>query len=237
MKRTNKLILEFSEFNAQRLNPDSAQMAIHVDNPQLSVNAFDKHEDAIRSGVSRINNILHALSNTGSFRALKSKLALEDQKITNLKVLRIVNRDFVNWDFYVSFVISEEEYYGVIKNMTSKNPEFTSEVFKDFDLIQTPEWMIRIRGLIIKTLKNWLRPELGNYKLLNDEVICYSQDLGKMIKLKKGTQVEVTNTFENKIIIKYDSDYCILQNQNFIYFNYWFENLDQVGTEFKESTK
>jgi hypothetical protein len=226
MKRINKLILEFSEFNAQRLNPDSAQMAIHVDNPQLSVNAFDKHEDAIRSGVSRINNILHSLSNTASFRALKSKLALEDQKITNLKVLRISNRDYVNWDFYISFVISEEEYYGVVTNLTSKNPEFTSEVFKDFDLIQTPEWVIRIKGLIIKTLKEWLRPEEGVYKLLNDEIICYSQDLAKMIKLTKGTDVEVTNTFENKIVIRYKNDYCILQNSNFIYFNYWFEKID-----------
>ena len=84
MSRKNKLILEFSEFNAQRLNPDSAHMGVSVDNPQLSVNAFDKHEDAIRTGVSRINNILHSLANTSSFRALKSKLGLESQKIENL---------------------------------------------------------------------------------------------------------------------------------------------------------
>lgn len=226
MKGKNNLILEFSEFNAQRLNPDAAQMAIHVDNPQLSINAFDKHEDAIRTGVSRINNILHSLSNTSSFRALKSKLALEDQRPTNLKVLRIVNRDYVNWDFYISFMVSDEEYYGVIKNMTSKNPEFTSEIFKDDELIQTSEWIIRIKGLIIKTLKKWLRPEEGVYRLLNDEIICYSQDLAKMVKLSKGSEVELISSFENKIVIRYKTDYCILQNQNFIYFNYWFERID-----------
>jgi hypothetical protein len=226
MKGKNKLILEFSEFNAQRLNPDSAQMSVHVDNPQLSINAFDKHEDAIRSGVSRINGILHSLSNTGSFRALKSKLALEEQKVTNLKVQRIVSRDQVNWDFYISFVVSEEQYYGVIKNLTSKHPEFSSEIFKDHELVQTPEWAIRIKGLIIKTLKKWLRPEEGIYRLINDEVICYSQDLGKMVKLTKGCEVEVVNSFENKIVVRYKTDYCILQNQNFIYFNYWFERID-----------
>jgi len=226
MKRKNKLILEFSEFNAQRLNPDSAQMAIHVDNPQLSINAFDKHEDAIRSGLSRINNILNSLSNTSNFRTLKSKLALEQQQITNLRVLRIVNTDHVNWDFYISFVIDDEEYYGVIKNATSTSPDFKSEVFKDFDLVQSKEWVIRTKGIIIKTIKQWLRPEEGIYRLLNDEVICYSVDLGKMMKLEKGVEVEVVTTFENKIVIKYQDGYYNLINDNFVYFNYWFEKVD-----------
>ena len=118
MKR-NKLILEFTEFNAQRMNPDSAQMSMNVDNPQLSVNAFDKHEDAIRAGVSRINNIIHSLSNSASFRTLKSKFALEEQQITSLKVLRIVSADSVNYDIYISFVIDDTEYFGLIENLPS----------------------------------------------------------------------------------------------------------------------
>ena len=93
MSNRNRLILEFTEFNAQRLNPDSAQMGVHVDDPQLSINAFDKHEDAIRAGVSRINNILSTLANTSSFRALKSKLGLESQNIESLKVQRIIKND------------------------------------------------------------------------------------------------------------------------------------------------
>lgn len=226
MSKKNKLILEFSEFNAMRLNPDSAQMAVNVPDRQLSIDAFDKHQDAIRSGVSRINSILHSLSNTSSFRSLKSKLALEDQQIKSLKVLRIFNSDSVNWDFYISFIIGEDEYFGVIKNLTSQSPEFSSEVFKDFDLIQTKEWVIRLKGLIIKTLKKWLRPEEGNYKLINDEIICYSTDLGKMVKLTKGSNIEVVKTFENKIVIKYQNDYLNLINNNFIYFNYWFEKID-----------
>jgi len=201
-------------------------MAVNVPDRQLSIDAFDKHQDAIRSGVSRINSILHSLSNTSSFRSLKSKLALEDQQIKSLKVLRIVNSDSVNWDFYISFIISEDEYFGVIKNLTSQSPEFSSEVFKDFDLIQTKEWVIRLKGLIIKTLKKWLRPEEGNYKLINDEIICYSTDLGKMVKLIKGSNIEVVKTFENKIVIKYQNDYLNLINNNFVYFNYWFEKID-----------
>ena len=223
MSGKNRLILEFSEFNAQRLNPDSAQMAVSVDSPQLSVNAFDKHEDAIRTGVSRINNILHSLANTSSFRALKSKLGLESQNLESLKVQRITKSDHVNYTVYVSFVIDGEEYYGYINNITSREPTFISEVFKDTDLIQTKEWAIRTKGLVIKTLKKWLRPEEGLYELQNDSVICYSIDTGKMAKIEKGSEVEVIRSYDNKILIKYENDFYNLVNDNFIYFNWWFE--------------
>jgi hypothetical protein len=224
MKR-NKLILEFTEFNAQRMNPDSAQMSIQVDNPQLSVNAFDKHEDAIRAGVSRINNIIHSLSNSSSFRTLKSKFALEEQQITSLKVLRIVSADNVNYDIYISFVIDDTEYFGLIENILTNDTTFKSEVFKDFDLVQSKEWIIRTKGLIVKALKKWLQPEEGKYKLLNEQVICYSVDTGRMVRLEKGSEVEVVRAYDNKVVIKYNNDYYNLVNDNFIYFNYWFDKI------------
>lgn len=227
MSVKNRLILEFSEFNAQRLNPDSAHMSVSVDSPQLSVNAFDKHEDAIRTGLTRINSILHSLSNTSSFRALKSKLGLESQNLEFLKVLRITKSDQVNYTVYVSFVIDGEEYYGYINNITSREASFTSEVFKDTDLIQTKEWVIRTKGLIIKTLKKWLRPEEGVYELQNDYVICYSVNTGKMSKIEKGSEVEVIRSYDNKILIKYENDFYNLVNDNFIYFNWWFEKNSQ----------
>lgn len=224
MKRT-KLILEFTEFNAQRLNPDSTQMAVHVDNPSLSINAFDKHEDAIRAGMSKISNILNSLSNTTSYRALKSKFALEQQNLTSLKVLRLVNKDSSRYDAYVSFVIDEEEYFGQIIDLLSQSPRFKSEVFKDSDLIQTKEWVIKTQGLIIKLVKMWLYPEKGMWRVVNEQIICYSTNTGKESILKKGVEVEVIRSFDNKIVILYGNEYYNLTNDNFVYFNYWFEKV------------
>lgn len=224
MKRL-KLILEFTEFNAQRLNPDSAQMGIHVDNPQLSINAFDKHEDGIRAGVSRINNIIHSLSNSSGFRALKSKLALEDQNLTSLKILRIIKSDDVNYDVYISFVIDNEEYFGLIENILTNDTTLKSEVFKDFDLVQSKEWIIKIKGSIIKCVKKWLLPEEGKYKLINEEVFCNSITTGKMLKISKNSEIEVIRSYDNKIVIKFENEFYSLTNDNFIYFNYWFEKI------------
>ena len=55
-KRSKYLITELSEFNLQRMNSDSVQASTHVDDPSLSINAFDKNQDMIRQAMSRINS-------------------------------------------------------------------------------------------------------------------------------------------------------------------------------------
>lgn len=226
IKRYNQFIKEsFTEFNLQRMNPDSVRASIHVDDPQLSINAFDKHQDAIRAATSRINDILWNLRGTNTYRNLRSKLALENQDIQSLKVQRIVKVNNINYDVYLKFTIGEEEYWGIIKSVMSLNPEFTSEVFKDYDLIQSKEWVIKIKGLIIKTVKTWLKPEPGMYKLLNDEVICYSVETGKQLRMENGIEIEVIRAHPDRIIIKHGSDYYNLRGDNYIYFNWWFEKI------------
>ena len=222
MKR-NKLILEFTEFNLQRFNSPSPLGQPNVDDPQLSLNAFDKHQDAIRQAMSRINDILFNLKGTSAYSALRSKLALEDQDIQSIKIQRIIKSNSVNYDVYLTVTIDGEEYWGKISNITGLDPVFTSEVFKDYDLLQPKEWVIKIKGLVNKTIKTWLKPEPGIYKLLNNELICYSVETGKQLKMEQGIEVELVRSHDNKIIIKHESDYYSLVGDNFIYFNWWFE--------------
>ena len=226
MKKRNRLILEFTEFNLNRMNPDSVNYPMpNVDDPQLSINAFDKHQDAIRMGIARINGILQTLSNSASFRQLKSKLSLEDQNIQSMKVLRIVKSNNIDYDVYISFNVADEEYWGQIENILDKNPTFTSEIFKDYDLVQSKEWVIKLKGLVIKTVKAWLNPEEGNYKLLNDEAFCFSVDTGRLLRLEKNSEIEVIRSFENKVLIKYSNEYYHMVGDNYVYFNWWFEKL------------
>ena len=227
MKRRNKLILEFTEFNLQRLNPDSVQASMHVDDPQLSTNAFDKHQDGLRAAMSRVNDILHSLSGSDAYSSLRGKLALEDQDIKSMKILRIVKANSINYDVYVSFVIAEEEYWGVIENILTTDADLTSEVFKDYDLYQAKEWIIKIKGLIIKTVREWLKPEPGKYRLLNEEVICYSVETGKQLSMEKGIEIEVVRSHADRILIKAESDTYSLVGDNYIYFNWWFEKIEE----------
>ena len=225
MKRINKLILEFTEFNLQRMNPDSVQASVHVDNPQLSINAFDKHEDIVRQSISKLGTLIRALQNTNGYRALKSKLGLEDQDISNLKIIRITKSLGLKYDAYISFKIEDEEYWGVITNLLS-DAELKSEVFKDHDLIQTKEWVIKTKGLIIKNVKNWLKPQFGKFKLINDHVNCYSNENGKLLVLPKNSVIEVLKSYDDRIIFEYDSKQYTLRGDNFVYFNWWFEPIE-----------
>ena len=221
-----RLLLEFTEFSLQRFNAHSPTGQPNVDDPQLSTNAFDKHQDSIRQAMSRINDILFNLKGTSSYSSLRSKLSLENQDIQSIKIQRILKSNNINYDVYLSIKIDDEDYWGVISNITGLNPSFKSEVFKDYDLYQPKEWIIKIRGLVIKTIKDWLKPVPGIYKLLNDEIICYSVDTGKQLRMNEGLEVELIRSHENKIIIKHDSDYYNLVGDNFIYFNWWFQKID-----------
>ena len=226
MKRRNKLILEFTEFNMQRLNPDSVQASMHVDDPSLSINAFDKHQDAIRQAMSRVNDILWNLNGSNAYSALRGKLALEDQDIKSMKILRITKVNGIDYDVYLTFVIGDNEYWGVINGILTSSPELESEVFKDYDLYQAKEWVIKIKGLVVKTIKTWLKPEPGKYKLINDEVLCYSIETGRQLKMEKGIEIDVVRPYDNKIVIRHESETHNLVGDNFIYFNWWFEKID-----------
>ncbi len=226
MKSRNRLILEFTEFNIQRMNPDSARASIHVDDPQLSIDAFDKHQDGIRQALSRINDILYKVKGSSAYTNLRSKLALEDQDIQSMKILRIVKNETLKYTAYITLVIDGEEYWGEVEDIVGLNPTFSSELFKDYDLLQPKEWVIKIKGLVIKTLRTWLKPENGNYKLLNNEVICYSTETGKQLSMQQGIEIEVLKSYDNKIVIKHESDTYNLVGDNFIYFNWWFEKVD-----------
>ncbi len=223
MKRQKNLILEFTEFNLQRLNPDSVQASVHVDDPSLSINAFDKHEDIIRNAISKIGTLSKALQNTSGYRSLKSKLSLDDQSISNLKIIKIVKSTSLKYDVYLSFKIDEDEYWGVITDVLN-NPELKSEVFKDHDLLQTREWIIKTKGLIIKTIKNWMKPQFGKFKLLLEEIICYSNLTGKLLRLPKNSIVEVLKSYDDRIIFEFEGDQYTLVGDNFVYFNWWFES-------------
>ncbi len=225
MKRKNYLIREFTEFNIQRFNSDSVQASTHVNNPSLSLDAFDKHQDAIRVAMSRINDIMMNLKGTTAYSRLRSKLALEHQDIQSMKILRIV-KNSINYDVYLTVTIDGEEYWGTIEDIMGMNPDFQSEIFKDMDLYQPKEWVIKIKGLITKSVREWLKPEPGMYRLINDVVICYSVETGKQLKMEQGIEIELIRSYSDKIIIKHQSDYYNLVGDNLVYFNWWFEEID-----------
>lgn len=224
-----KIILEFNEFNALRLNPEvgTSAMPIAVDNPSLSMNAFDRHINNIQHVFNRLNDINMSMSNTSAYSDLRSKMALDEQNISSLKILRIVSNNLINYDVYISFTIKDVEYWGVVENILNQTPTFKSEAFKDtFNLVLSKEYIIKISGSIIKYIKKWLCVDKGYYSLLLDDMNIINSKDGTIIKLVKGDKVYVESSNINKINLVYKNENYTLSGKKFIYFNYWFSPID-----------
>lgn len=220
-------IYEFTEFNAQRMNPDAGGVMPNVDNPQLSVNAFDKHQNAIQAASAKLNSIMATLSNSSAYSQLKSKLLLDSQKLNFLKILRISKDNDIRYDFYIEYRLGDNDYFGVMKDLLGPHPKFLSEAFKDQDLVLTREWITKIKGTILKILKQWLVPESGVWISLRDDITTINMKTGNLSKININTEIEVKTTVDNKIIIKHEGDFYSLQNDSFAYFNYWFVKKDE----------
>ena len=232
MKYLNKynnfiLINEFSEFNLQKFNSDNTSVSIGLTSDRsLSVDAFDRHEDALRVGFSRLNNIMKSLSNTSAYKNLKSKLTFEHQQPSSLKILRIIPNN-TDYYIYLTFNINGNEYNGVIQNIFT-NIKFITNAYQDENLTQSDEWRIRLKGIIIESFTQFLKIDPGKYKVLNKTIRCFNNVTGNIKTLKEGDLVEVIKTLinENKIIIKHDNELFNLIKDDFIYFNYWFEKIN-----------
>jgi hypothetical protein len=223
-------LYEFTEFNLQRMNPDKGGVMPNVDNPQLSINAYDRHQSAILAASSKLNSIMATLSNSAALANLKSRLFLDEQKLNALKVLRIFKNDNVRYDVYLEFVLGDKAYHGMIKDLLGVAPKMTSEAFSDTELVLTREWIIKTRGLILKAIQRWLEPEPGIYTSLKDDIDAYNMKTGGLSKISTGTDIEVRTTADNKIIVKHENDFYSLQNDSFVYFNYWFEKNEKLGS-------
>lgn len=218
-------IYEFTEFNLQRMNPDKGGVMPNVDDPQLSINAFDRHQSAILAASAKLNSIMATLSNSAALGTLKSRLFLDSQKLNALKILRIFKNDDVRYDLYLEFVLGDKPYYGVLKDILGPSPKLNSEAFRDQELVLSREWIIKTRGLILKAIEKWLEPDSGIYTCLKDDVNAVNMKTGALSKIDIGTEIEVRTTTDHKIIIKHENDFYSLQNDSFVYFNYWFRRI------------
>lgn len=226
MKRKPNLILEFTEFNHQRMNSDSVQASTHTDDPQLSAGAFDKHQDLIKQANARLNSIMGGVMNTNTWAALRKALMSDRQEITALKILRILPNNAGDWDVYVEFNIDEKDYWGVIRNITTRDATLTSEVFKDMtNLMVSKEWIIRTKGIVQKTIKKFLTPQQGEWRSLK-EIIAVDINTGEEKILNGGTVIKVERAFDNRIVFSISNKYYQLTGANWIYFNWWFERVD-----------
>jgi len=215
------IIMEFSEFNAMRMGSDSVPQSTHVDNPSLSMDSYNRYELNMKGALSKLDGIFKKISRTTTGINLHDGSTLELTDFKQFKILRIFAANDIYFNIYFSFTIEEEEYFGVIEKINSPNPNVKCELFRDLSVFGSKEWIIRIKGMLVKSIRKWLDIDLGNYKLLKDlEVI--DKNSGSRVIIPINSEIEVTKSNDNYIELLLDEKLYFITNNNYFYFNYYF---------------
>jgi hypothetical protein len=201
-----KLILEFTEFTAQQFSNQPL-------NKQTSLNAFDKYENDKLTSNARLNDILSDVK----FSDINNNVTNID--ISELKIIKMKVNNSIDLDVYITFVLDEEEYYGKITNLKT-NPIINLGVFNK--LYFDKETKIRLKGLILKTIKQWFNISPSYWNALK-EIKALEISTGIEVIIPKGGKIYVLRSLTDSIQIKYNEMICELSNLNYYYFNYWFE--------------
>ena len=218
-----KIIKEFSEFNHQRLNNDSVPQSTHVDNPELSIGSLNKYEQNLRTSLNRLNDLFKTVSLTTTGVNLKTGSTVEASDIKNIKILRIFPKDDIYLNVYFTFELGDEKkpYYGVIKKINHSDAEVYCEIFNDRSIFTSKEWVIRIKGNIIKAIKKWLNVPSIEYKSLKD-IDVYNESTGELTLIPSGEIIKVRRSVDNSISISWMGGNYNIIGRNYYYFNYYF---------------
>lgn len=215
--KSRYLIVEYNEFTGKTISNTPA-----VDR-SLSVNSTSNNSasNITKDAILRLNAIISValidLDNTTGY--------IIDQAPSDLKILRIYKNDSYGLNVYVSFIVNDIEYYGVIENINKPNTIFKSEVFSSPSLGQSKEWKIRVTGLITKTINAWFIPERSKYVALKD-VDCTADSSGKQLTINKNVIIEVIGVTETKIRVLLNNKInATITGDDFYYFNYFFQKI------------
>lgn len=142
----------------------------------------------------------------------------EHLNVTNINILKITKPDGINIDFTLTFDLND------YKNIFCKFSKFnTIDVKFSCDEISklSKENQLRVKGKILNTLLEYLKPETGYYTLLAKEFYIFTY-LGEIDKIYKDTVIEVLKSTDQYINIRIGDKLYIIKKPDYYYFNWYF---------------
>lgn len=223
-----KLIREFTEFNNMRMGSDSVPQSTHVDDPNLSLDGFDRFEANLKNSLHKLNDLYQDISQTTTGVNLRTGDTIDTSDIKKIKIIRIYPKDDIYMNVYFTFELGDEEFYGVINKINGLDSTLNSEIFRNRLIHGGKEWTVRIKGNIIKAIKKWLSPPTIEYTSLK-EIDAIDEVTGELILIPNGSDIKLTRVVdsEDKMLIVYNDRSYILNHKNYFYFNYFFSPIEE----------
>ena len=226
IKKYNDFLNENSEFSFQQFGlggvTSSQSGVVQSNDQQLSMDAADQHISNIQNQMQDLQNMMATIF-AGSRGEIGSTI-LDLEEFENIKIIRMYPSSNGHLEIYLYLEYDEEPYYITIEDYGHINGcEIKSDLFNN-PIFNTKNVVI-IKGILMKVLKEWFRPENGEYRTLK-EVFVYD-DLGNFLPIKANLTIEVDDVIieDDKpiIYIKYNNKTFYLTENNYYFFKYWFE--------------
>jgi hypothetical protein len=209
--------------------PQSSVYNHQVNDYSLSSDPSDRYEMNMKSGIFRLTSIIRTMIDNGAVQVGGHVSDFSDiEKITELKILRMFKNDNMLLDIFITFVVDDEEYYGVFENYGGiAKPLFKSEIQRSLEY--NKNFLMKLEGLIIKALSRFFTPEKGMYKALTDVVVQDKYGIKHTIDKDKSMKVEDVIYDEQDSYIQMDvktgrktNETFYLKGIDYYFFNYWF---------------
>jgi len=174
-----------------------------------------------------------------NYGAIKYDQFLEDiDEFTDMKILRLNVNNSLSIDVFISFFFGEEEFFGVFKKFNwVQKEEFKTDLFTDgrYSYIDK-EYRLKLDNYFRKVLDKWFKPKKGNYISLK-EVPCRDK-MGAKFMLPNKANIEVVYSNDDKdgnsfIEFKYKNESYVLNKNDYYFFNYWFEKIEDTKKPLK----
>lgn len=194
---------------------------IQPNDPQLTTDTFDRAKSNNMNAQIRLSQITQNVFKNGGINKVAEMLDL-----TKLKVLSINKNYSGGIDLLIEFCFEpyEENFFGQFINWGAYN----NTTFKSKFLGTSVIFNKKVEAILKQALMKWFEPEIGEYRLLNDECRVYDNS-GTVYFLKEGARVKVMNVqLENgtpMIHMKVGKNWRYVTDLDYYFFNWWFEKL------------
>jgi hypothetical protein len=205
------------------------KMSIYGSKDSQYVNDYYRKSFLTNSLLDIINQTNKEIAGNG---IMKFDHFLEDvNELYDFKILRINKNESLKLDIYISFMLEDEEFFGMYKNFNHVNPsELKCELFSDpGHKYIDDQYVIKMDNYLKNVLNKWFIPAEGEYLNLNSELRCRN-NMGENIHIKKGAIILVNMTGQDKdgdpyIKFKINDEQYVINKNDYYYFKYWFEEI------------
>jgi hypothetical protein len=226
-KKSKHIILEFNEYSDVP-GLGIQQSAINpAQDPSISMGAYTTYRNNVNGAIARIDAVMRQIRSQSAFANVLSHISVQDIDIKDLRIVRILKSQDFDYIAHITFMLNDEEFWGTVSNLNTATPVVKSECTVRFDNPYKPEWGIRFRGIILESILNWLSPNRGEYVCLAEKIKCYDKIEGREFYIRKKQRINVLRVDGCVIEIQYkDKSYKLIDDE-YIYFNYRFEMIDE----------